>query len=1090
MRPAKIAPLPPRIGYNNVLVRPDAAWTCLPSRRRRDWLTLHTPARVILRGRTLGLALLLTGAWLAAPGCPPETARPRLPVAVRGGPLAPPAPIEQAPPAPVLPVAARPGVPPVQSAQPLQPAHAVAPMEPIFDAEKQVVLLTGLRGEVVSFQLDLVGPAGGLNNLSVSMSDLEKAGPRGWGVRVPTLDRRTFELARLLPIRVMRLPAWFQLYERELADRAVGDFLDALVPIDHPRLGQPWGLEAGQKLNLWVDVPIAGDAEPGDYEGRVTVTRGGLGPHVIEVRLQVLPYTLPAAPAIRLLGPIDVKRMLAAELGQTELSDSYVYGRGEPLARKRLAQWIELGRRHGVQFLPADLSPIFKRDLAGKVQVDWRGYDELLGAHLSGGGRPPVWLAPFRLDYPDPALYGGLEARPFADVAEQYLRQIGGHFTANGWPRPMVWIHRDAPKPATLPYGAADWRDWMTDRRRAESIAVGQILLQTEMDIGYLEPLPWAMRARATGQPQSGVGSPTAPLSRLNIMPPHVTAYCPEAQFLAPDPLVRLPGSGREIWLGPGTPPWRPGTQVYAQPEQLNALAYLGRRYGLNTIWLGATQRWPDQSPLTVPLTADQADFLFYPGHWFGQDAPLPSLRLKLLRQAVQDAGYLKLLADLGYAGAANAVSEAVVKYALAEAASATPGLGGPIGWLDQPTFYADARLMLRRELAASGPAGPDPQAARRLELLWLQFNERTAWVRLGAFPGQLVDQLDSFGAPQGSLRAVFRFDQFVDRQLAEPTTSDATARALGRPHLFFGPLPSTWRPSRYNVPLQAQRPNSPPVAVAADGRELPIDATGRVAMPVRIQSRAGVDLATLPTDVPVLPAHRFKEPPRIDGELTEWPTASWFRGGGFRRLAPARPISVFTRPDAPATDTWFMAGVDNRCLYLAVACMGQKPGDVVSRFANDVTLDRGLVVDEDAVEVVLDPTGGRLDRQGLFHLVVKSTGTVVGWRGMTGAGGTGPPPAWGREVRAAITYTEEYWLIEAAIPLADLGPMNEQGLWRLNVARHLAARGEHSAWASACPLLGEPDSLGNLLLRPPPLPKQEVPLTPVSPLLDLVNTP
>jgi hypothetical protein len=177
------------------------------------------------------------------------------------------------------------------------------------------------------------------------------------------------------------------------------------------------------------------------------------------------------------------------------------------------------------------------------------------------------------------------------------------------------------------------------------------------------------------------------------------------------------------------------------------------------------------------------------------------------------------------------------------------------------------------------------------------------------------------------------------------------------------------------------------------------------------------------------------------------------------------------------------MAGYDDDSLYLAVACLGQKPGEVTTRYANAIEMDRGLIVGEDAVEIVLDPTGGRLDRNGLLHLAVKPTGTVIGWRGMTGPNGSGPAELWGKTVRAAVGFQPTYWLLELAIPRKELGEVNERGLWRINVIRHVAGRGEHSAWASGNPMIGEPESLGNLLLRNLPLPKREVELIPPSPL-------
>ena len=99
----------------------------------------------------------------------------------------------------------------------------------------------------------------------------------------------------------------------------------------------------------------------------------------------------------------------------------------------------------------------------------------------------------------------------------------------------------------------------------------------------------------------------------------------------------------------------------------------------MNGIWLGPPRRWPAQSPLLAALPAADAGFLFYSGRWFEQDRPVASLRLKYLRQAAQTAAYLKLLTDLQSHTPADAIAAAMAKYALSEAASTVPGLGGPI---------------------------------------------------------------------------------------------------------------------------------------------------------------------------------------------------------------------------------------------------------------------------------------------------------------------------------------------------------------------------------------------------------------------------
>lgn len=1005
---------------------------------------------------------------------------------VPAGDLAQPAEPPPAAPASASGPKAPPGFPVAQPAPaaPAAPLARAQPMTPLYDAINSRMNIAGCGRDVVGFSFDVVAPSGGLSNVRVAVGDLELVEPRGQS----RIVGQSMELFRVLPIKVVNLPAWYQLYEPDAVNRRAGEFPDALVPADNARHGQPWRLAGGEKLSLWLDVPIPADTAPGTYEGRLSIMSDNGPASGFTIRLQVLPLNLPEDPGLRLLCPLDVKQMLASELGEPgELSDANALGTNRELTARRLAQWIELGRRHGVQFLPADLSPIFKRTAEGRVVVDWDGYDAVVGPALSGPGSPPVAIAPFTLDNPSPELYGGLAGEEYLRIAGQHLKAIGEHWIEKKWPKPLVWLHRASPGKDTLAYGCWHWRDWLSERWQREATIVSDLVWRAELDFGYLDPLPWAMRksGRAGGpqsQPETTPGRLVVP-SRL--VPAHVSVYCPPAQFLDPATLPNLRSEGLSLWLGEGGPPWRPSAEIFAHPEQLEALAYLGHRYGIDTVWLASGRRWPTRSPLAAPLSGGDAGFLFYCGQWFQQDRPVASLRLKHLRQAVQDAAMLKLLGELHRRTPADAIAGAMVKHAMGDSAGVVPGLGGPIGWQQEPVFYADARMMLREELLrAAGRAGDPASADARSRFLWLQFHERTAWLRLEAGPGQLVDQLTAQGAPSGQLRAVLRFWPYVDPAVCNPTRPGEPIGLVRWPTLAFGALPATWTASRHNLAIEQPPPSAIlPVALAMDGRELRLDKTSRMAVPLVVRGETGHELTAPRASLPVLPGHAFRQPPRIDGRLDDWPTANWYRGAGFARLAMAAPASLFSQQPPPPLDSYFQAGYDDRNLYLAIVCMGQKPTDIVARYANNVRLDHGLVIDEDAVQVVLDPTGGRLDRQGLLHLLVKPTGTVLGWRGMTGPGGTGWPPEWGRTVRAEVSFQPTYWMIELAIPRDELGQANPAGLWRINVIRHVAAIGEHSAWASSCPMIGEPETLGNLLLRPPPLPNRDIPLIPVSPL-------
>jgi hypothetical protein len=89
-------------------------------------------------------------------------------------------------------------------------------------------------------------------------------------------------------------------------------------------------------------------------------------------------------------------------------------------------------------------------------------------------------------------------------------------------------------------------------------------------------------------------------------------------------------------------------------------------RFGGDFAYVGDVSYFPKKDPR--PLADDPRnkfgngfDVLIYPGTELGYDRPLPSMRLKLLREAAEDYAYLRALADDGYAAYADELAAGVV---------------------------------------------------------------------------------------------------------------------------------------------------------------------------------------------------------------------------------------------------------------------------------------------------------------------------------------------------------------------------------------------------------------------------------------------
>ena len=149
-----------------------------------------------------------------------------------------------------------------------------------------VVTLTAARNEFVSFQVVVHGQDTGAKQVSASLGALQ--GPNGASIGGTEL---TLYRVDLLNVTAASFP-----------DSATGLWPDALVPdvdeIAHEkRSAFPFDVGVNQARAIWVDVHIPEDAAPGIYSGAAVVNGTGLAAK-IPVTVQVLDATLPSTASL------------------------------------------------------------------------------------------------------------------------------------------------------------------------------------------------------------------------------------------------------------------------------------------------------------------------------------------------------------------------------------------------------------------------------------------------------------------------------------------------------------------------------------------------------------------------------------------------------------------------------------------------------------------------------------------------------------------------------------------------------------------------------------------------------------------------
>ncbi len=179
--------------------------------------------------------------------------------------------------------------------------------------------------------------------------------------------------------------------------------------------------------------------------------------------------------------------------------------------------------------------------------------------------------------------------------------------------------------------------------------------------------------------------------------------------------------------------------------------------------------------------------------------------------------------------------------------------------------------------------------------------------------------------------------------------------------------------------------------------------------------------------DTPTVEAVATDGPTQIDGELFEptWQAGEFYTG-----------FSMLDKPEQAAEyQTRFKVRFDDAALYIAAVL--DEPA--IGKLKADATERDGKVYSDDCLEVMLDPTGERVE---YYHFIVNPRGTI--YDAQMRQGGNVRSYEWNCGVQAAATVGESSWTVEIAIPVVELGlTAASKGDWALNVTRERRADGE-----------------------------------------------
>ena len=399
----------------------------------------------------------------------------------------------------------------------------------------------------------------------------------------------------------------------------IGYWPDALVPFtDHyfgeDRDGAPFDVQAGWNQPIWVDLYTPANQEPGDYTSTVNVSCSGETTVQVPVMMTVWDFEIPNS--------ISLPSSYGYSCSQVYSTHQNMGGTTE---KKALSQmYYEEALRHRMMLAWGHcVSPGWTYEPSTQtVTFDFAEFDADMGPVLNGTlYKQGASFDTFRLPRP-----GGPDEQIIA-----YWRGFGEEFDARGWFDKLFLYMLDEPRPdeyyilieeaARLHEANPNLKAMATEQVNDDLI--GSVDIWCPDEPLFSDSLPWPPFPEDY-PPRQALGE-------------HVWWYnCMSAQYFAhfSTHFVDDVGMSMRIW------PW------------------LTRRYNFNGVlfwsatWLygAVSDVWEDVHARQFFCNGDGQ--MFYPGVT-GKiggttDIPIAAMRLKLLREGMEDYEYFRLLENMG----------------------------------------------------------------------------------------------------------------------------------------------------------------------------------------------------------------------------------------------------------------------------------------------------------------------------------------------------------------------------------------------------------------------------------------------------------
>ncbi len=474
------------------------------------------------------------------------------------------------------------------------------------------------RNEFEPFQVVLRTDADGLSGLDVDVSDLRSADGSG----IPKANIGTY------------LEQFVRVTQPSMASGTAGLWPDPLLPrIDryaHERRNAfPFRLTKSQDQPLWIEVFVPVAAAPGRYSGVVRILRDGAVTVSFPVSLTVWPFTLPSTASLRSSFGLNGTTILKQHKGSyTSDADLYTLTRAYQLA----------ALEHRISIHSGSNVPPRYTGAGEELKINWHAYDDEVGPFLNGTAIPkndPLYGArATSTDLRSPA--------QFENAADQapYLAGWVKHFRKMSWNDLLFLYLWDEPAPQVYP----------------QVEAKGILALRSDSSIRTLVTVPFTSRLEDAVRIW-------VPLVNCLEPRPGSDDFCHETPDLSAYDAERA--RGKHLWIyqscashgcggkgGAYFEGW-PSYMIDASGAANRVMQWVAWKYkaeGELYFSMNEAYAYPGDPWTDFFLSGGNGDgTLFYPGRpariGGHTDIPIESLRLKLIREGMEDFEYLALVA-------------------------------------------------------------------------------------------------------------------------------------------------------------------------------------------------------------------------------------------------------------------------------------------------------------------------------------------------------------------------------------------------------------------------------------------------------------